>query len=249
MNPTLTIESAGRTHVGLVRRRNEDALHLGPYLVAVADGLGGHVAGDVASRTVIEALRGCPQPVTSERRHLTGMLGRAIDNASVALRRRVEADPALAGMGSTLVAMLISGTAAALANVGDSRAYRLRRDGDGARTVQLTEDHTYQHLVADAASVPDLPGKLARFLDGRADGRSPDLTVLPLAPGDRYLLCSDGLSSYVPHRLIHQALCAGDAGDDVADQLIDLALHQGAPDNVTVAVIDVQPGGGAAHAR
>jgi PPM family protein phosphatase len=134
------------------------------------------------------------------------------------------------------VAMLRSGTAAALANVGDSRAY-LRRGGKISR---ISEDHTYQHLVADAASVPNLPERLARWLDGRPDGRSPDLTPWDLRPGDRYLLCSDGLSSFVPHDLIAAALNTSSTPDETADHLIALAINHGGPDNITVIVIDVR---------
>jgi protein phosphatase len=152
------------------------------------------------------------------------------------LRQKIEADPQLAGMGTTLVALLRSGTAAVLANVGDSRAYLLRNSG----TVQITEDHTYGHLVADAASVPNLPERLSRWLDGRADGRSPDLTTWDLRPGDRFMLCSDGLSSFVPFELLDAALRSSSDPNDVADRLITLAVEHGGPDNVTAVVIDVR---------
>ncbi len=202
MMPVLSVEAAGRTHVGLVRRRNEDSLYVGRSLLAVADGLGGHVAGDVASAMT-------------------------------------ETD--LAGMGATLVAMLWSGTAAVLANVGDSRAYLLHGpNSNGSLTSQITEDHTYEHLLADAANVPDLPERLSRWLDGRTDGRSPDLTTWNLRPGDRFLLCSDGLSSYVPHDLVHATLNSSIGPDQAADRLITLAIDHGGPDNITVIVADVR---------
>jgi serine/threonine protein phosphatase PrpC len=233
MSPTIAIEAAGRTHVGLVRRRNEDAMYLGQSLFVVADGLGGHPAGDIASTTAIETLRSHDHHVDPA--DLPTALGRAINAANEALRKKIASQPELAGMGTTLVAMLRSGTAAVLANVGDSRAYLLR----GPTTSQITEDHTYEHLVADAASVPNLPERLARWLDGRPDGRSPDLTTWDLRPGDRYMLCSDGLSSFVPHDLIDAALNTSSTPDETADQLITLALDRGGPDNITVIVIDV----------
>ena len=105
--------------------------------------------------------------------------------------------------------------------------------------VRVSEDHIYRHLVSDAGDVPNLPEKLARFLDGRTDGRSPDLTVLQLRPGDRLLLCSDGLSSYVPPDLIRSALNSADSPPHVADALIAAALDHGGHDNVTVMVIDI----------
>jgi serine/threonine protein phosphatase PrpC len=235
---TIRTDVAGRTHVGLVRRRNEDAVYLGEWLFAVADGLGGHVAGDVASATVIETLRSHDRPVDPA--GLPAALGRAVSAANVALRRRAEAEPEVAGMGSTVVGMWCSGTTAVVANVGDSRVYLLR-DRD-AGTSRITEDHTYGQLVADAGGVPNLPERLARFLDGRVDGRSPDLGTWELRPGDRFLLCSDGLSSFVPYELIDANLrsCAGP--DEAAERLVALALDRGGPDNVTVVVIDVIAG-------
>jgi protein phosphatase len=236
---TISVEAAGRTHVGLVRRRNEDSMYLGRSLFAVADGLGGHVAGDVASATAIEALPPYDHPVDPA--ELPAKLGRAVRAANEALRQKIEAEPQSAGMGTTLVALLWSGTAAVLANVGDSRAYLLRDGGlDDGGTVQITEDHTYGHLVADAASVPNLPERLVRWLDGRVDGRSPDLSIWDLRPGDRFLLCSDGLSSFVPLDLIDATLRSSSDPNKAADRLITLAVDHGGADNVTVIVIDVR---------
>jgi protein phosphatase len=238
MTSPISIEAAGRTHIGLVRRRNEDSMYVGRSLFAVADGLGGHVAGDVASTTAIDALR--PHDDVVDPANLSIALGRAVSNANDALRRRTAAEPELAGMASTLVAMLWCGRAAVLANVGDSRAYLLRSSDSNARTTsQITEDHTYEHLVADAARVPNLPQRLSRFLDGRPDGRSPDLTTWALRPGDRFMLCSDGLSSFVPHSLIHNTLSTFDRPDEAADRLVSLALDHGGPDNITVVIINV----------
>ena len=237
MSPELILDAASRTHTGLVRKRNEDSIYQGEWLYAVADGLGGHVAGDVASATAIEILK--PKDQLVDPANLAAVLGEAISAIGKSMRRKVQEDPELSGMGTTLVAMLRSGHAAVLANIGDSRAYLLRNSHLGGETIQISEDHTYQYLVADSANVPNLPERLARFLDGRIDGRSPDLTLLDLRPGDRILLCSDGLSSYVPHDLIHAALSAPIAPDKVAERLIDLAVGQGGIDNVSVVVIDV----------
>jgi protein phosphatase len=233
---TIRVEAAGRTHVGLVRARNEDRFYVGGSLFAVADGLGGHVAGDIASATVIDALQSHDCPV--EPADAPAVLGRAVSACNQALRRRIETEPQLAGMGSTLVALLCSGNTAVLANVGDSRAYLLRESRTA--TSRLTEDHTYEHLVAGAGTVPDLPERMTRWLDGRPDGRSPDLTRWDLGPGDRFLLCSDGLSSYVPHELIDAALTTSCEPGDAADRLVALAIEQGGPDNITVIVIDVR---------
>jgi PPM family protein phosphatase len=197
--------------------------------------MGGHPAGDVASATVIESLRPLDdQPIRPV--DLATTLGRAVGAANDAVRRRISAAPETAGMGSTLVALLWSGSTAVLANVGDSRAYLLR-----GQTRQITEDHVYQHLVSDAGDAPGLAERLTRFLDGRRDGRSPDVTTWNLVPGDRFLLCSDGLSSFVPHDLIHAALSAPDSPAEKTDRLIALAIDQGTPDNVTAVVMDIRP--------
>jgi protein phosphatase len=230
----LIIEASARTHIGLVRKRNEDSFLAGEALFAVADGLGGHAAGDVASSTVIDTLRPYDDPADPSRH--SGVLGRAIYSANEALRRRVEADPALTGMGSTLVAMLCSQTTMAVANIGDSRAYLLR----GRHFTQITEDHVYGRLLADAANVPYLPERITRFLDGRRDGRSPDITIRDLCPGDRLLLCSDGLSNVVPSEIIGDILATTSGREEAAEHLVAMALESGGPDNVTVIVLDVR---------
>jgi serine/threonine protein phosphatase PrpC len=235
----LTIEAAGRSHIGLVRARNEDSLYAGQSLFAVADGLGGHTAGDVASSTVIDSLKSHDHLAAPA--DLPNVLGRAIYSANEELRRTVEAEPALSGMGTTLVALFWSETVSVLANIGDSRAYRVRRasQAETPQFAQLTEDHVYGNLVADAANVPHLPERITRYLDGRAEGRSPDLTIRDLRPGDRFLLCSDGLSGVIPRELIFASLTSGGSPDETADRLLELAIDHGGPDNITVIVIDV----------
>src|SRR5262249_44451996 len=127
MTSTVNVDVTGRTDVGLVRRRNEDAIYTGRSLFAVADGLGGHPAGDIASATVIEALQ--PHDRLVDPSELSSVLGRAVMDANEALRRRIGTEPELAGMAATLVAMLWSGPTAIVANLGDSRAYLLRDAG------------------------------------------------------------------------------------------------------------------------
>lgn len=232
---TLTVNAAARTHVGLVRRRNEDAFHLGNSLFAVADGLGGHAAGDVASNTVIDVLKRYDQPPTTR---LADVLGRAIHEANEALGLKAASDPALAGMGSTLVALLWADSTAVIANIGDSRVYLLR--GSALPLMLLTEDHTYGNLVADADNVPNLPARIARFLDGRRDGRSPDLNGRQLHPGDRFLLCSDGLSAVVAEDAMRDTLASCSDPDEAAEALVTLAIDQGGPDNITVVVLDIR---------
>lgn len=225
---------AAASSPGLVRRRNEDSAYAGRWLCAVADGMGGHEAGDVASATVIDAIRRFD--VAADAGRLTTVLRAAIEAANGRLAAKAVADPGLATMGSTLTAMLWSGSHVAIAHIGDSRAYRLR----GTVLTQATEDHVVGNLVA--APMPErISGYLVRFLDARP-GWSADLSLRTAAPGDRYLLCSDGLSGFVGSDAIRDALVDGGDAGQVADTLIRQAHQAGAPDNVTVIVMDA-PGG------
>lgn len=237
---TISVDAAARTHVGLVRPRNEDAHYVGQSLFAVADGMGGHAAGDVASATAIEVMRRYDQPY-SDSADLPAILGQAVNAANAALADASEARAELRGMGTTLVAILRAGASAALATIGDSRAYVLH-DGDSpdARLIQITEDHVCGHLLADADRVPLLPQRLVRYLDGRADGRSPDIAVWSLRPGDRFVLCSDGLSGVVERDAIRAVLSSAADPDEAAQRLVSLALKRGGPDNVTALVLSVQ---------
>src|ERR1039457_3912584 len=231
MTALTTIWAAG-TSTGLVRALNEDSAYAGHWLHAVADGMGGHVAGEIASATVIAALRAYdaePDPA-----RLVEILGNAVTTANTAIRRRTESDPALRTMGTTLTAMLWSGHTFALAHIGDSRAYLLR----GGRLRQLTEDHALHNLVASAGESPILAPIMSRFLDGRPD-RSPDLGLHKALPGDRYLLCSDGLSAVVPHEAMHGVLKSGDNPAQVIGRLTEMANTLGGPDNITAVLIDV----------
>ena len=228
--PVAAVSSAG-----LVRRRNEDSAYAGRWLCAVADGMGGHGAGDVASATVIEAIRAFDVDASDPGR-LTTILGAAVQEANKQLAERVRADPGLASMGSTLTAMLWSGRHVAVANVGDSRAYLLRDQ----MLRQITEDHVLANLVASPMPA-QTAAYLVRYLDARP-GWSPDLTLRAARPGDRYLICSDGLNGVVSPEVIRDALTdVGDLDQAVAE-LIRLAHEAGAPDNVTLIAIDV-PGG------
>jgi PPM family protein phosphatase len=219
---------------GLVRKRNEDSAYVGRWMCAVADGMGGHAAGDVASATVIDAINSFD--VTTDTERLTTALGEAIQAANSRLAAKAAGDPARAGMGSTLTAMLWSGSHVALAHIGDSRAYQLR---NGVLR-QITEDHVVSNLVA--TPMPANIGEyLVRFLDARP-GWSPDLTLRTAAPGDRYLICSDGLSGFVDPNAIRAVLADVGDVDQTADSLISLAYAADAPDNVTVIVLDLPAG-------
>jgi protein phosphatase len=222
------------TSTGLVRQRNEDSAYAGRWLCAVADGMGGHAAGDIASAAVVEAIRQFDIAAAPDR--LTAILGKAVRAANERLTARVQGDPALNGMGSTLTAMLWSGSHVAVANIGDSRAYLLRDE----HLRLITEDHVVGRLVASPMP-PAIGEYLVRFLDARP-GWSPDLTLRAARPGDRYLICSDGLSSVIEAGVMRSVLSGAGYVDQAVTDLVRLAHEAGAPDNVTVIAVDLPDG-------
>lgn len=243
MTTALSFRAAGATDLGTVRTNNEDAALMSARLVALADGMGGHAAGEVASAVVIDRLTPLAHtagdgPGTLSLENLTEALGRA----RATLRALSAADPSMMGMGTTLVALALAPEGVLLAHVGDSRIYRLR---DGTLDL-LTTDHTHvQRLVEagrlDPAAVRQHPFRsiILRSLDDTSDDLPDVAPTDAIAPGDRLLLCSDGLSDYVTDDAIAQGLAHG-TPQEAADRLIDLALGQATRDNVTVVVVDAE---------
>jgi PPM family protein phosphatase len=236
---TLALRYAVRSDVGLLREGNEDSAYAGPRLLAVADGMGGHAAGEVASAVAISVLTDLDEDLPASQ--LLDALAEAVTRANHILHDMVIADPSIGGMGTTLTAMLWSGTRVALCHIGDSRAYVL----SAGRFEQLTHDHTLvQSLVDDGRISPDEAAThpqrslLLRALDGSNDVE-PDLSIREAQVGDRYLLCSDGLSSVVSEQTLHRTLATIAEPDDAVRQLIDLAIKGGGPDNITCIVADV----------
>jgi len=220
--------AAATSVTGLIRRNNEDAAYCGRWLYAVADGMGGHAAGEVASAAVIESL--CRHDANGGPTALLETLGQAVTEANSEVGRKAAEEPARRGMGTTLTAMLWSGNRFALAHIGDSRAFRLRN----GELSQITEDHVMGKLVSNAGYLAPV---LARYLDGRPD-RSPDLSVRKARPGDRYMICSDGLSPVISAEAIQDVLASTAHPGEVVSQLVALAEAAGGPDNISVIVID-----------
>ncbi|MEU8680592.1 MerR family transcriptional regulator [Streptomyces sp. NPDC048611] len=224
----LTMRYAALTDQGLVRTAHQDAAHAGPRLLAVADGYG--PVGGPAATAAIEALKDL------EEQDLTSAdLPAVLEEAA---RRAHRAAPADEATGSTLTALLRSGAQLALLHVGDSRAYVLR----DSRLLQITHDHSLVQSLIDegrltpeeAASHPQR-AQLLRSLDGATEF-APDLQLLEARPGERYLLCTDGLTGTVPAETIQQVLATADGPDQAVRELVRLAREAGAPDNVGCAV-------------
>lgn len=234
---TLVLRYAARSDRGLVRANNEDSVYAGARLLALADGMGGHAAGEVASQLMIAALAHLDDDEPGD--DLLGKLDRATREGNAAIADQVEEEPELDGMGTTLTAMLFAGKKLGLVHIGDSRAYMLR-DGELA---QITRDDTFvQSLVDEGRITPEQAhthpqrSLIMRALTGNEI--EPTLVMREARAGDRYLLCSDGLSDVVSDETIANTMREGST-DECADRLIELALRSGGPDNVTVVVADV----------
>jgi PPM family protein phosphatase len=237
----IALRYAARSDVGLVRSNNQDSGYAGPSLLVIADGMGGHAGGDVASSLAIGEMA----PLDGESHGADAVLNHLADAVHAAHRElleRVAEEPALTGMGTTVTALLRAGGRLALAHIGDSRAYLLR---DG-QLVQITRDHTFvQRLVddgritADEAEQHPQRSVLMRVLSDVVDDVEPDLSMREAKLGDRYLLCSDGLSSVVSFDTLQDTMAAGADPAATCEQLVQLALRSGAPDNVTCIVADV----------
>ncbi len=220
------------SEIGLVRQVNEDSKLTEPPLFAVADGMGGHASGDVASAIAVEVLKAALAKSDS--------ISDAVHNANRAIFQKAAMDPDLTGMGTTLTAMWADDTSAQIAHVGDSRAYLLR-DGQLSR---LTQDHTVvNRLVQQGRIMPeDADRHPQRSYLERALGVDPevevDVHVLDMSPGDRVLLCSDGLFGMIDDDLIQNVLEQESSPQRAAERLCEEAVHAGGNDNVTTVVVD-----------
>ena len=243
----IALRYAARSDVGRVRSNNQDSGYAGPHLLVVADGMGGHAGGDVASSIAVAALA----PLDGESHgpdDALAELERSIDHARQDLVDRSVTDPELVGMGTTVTAILRAGNKLAMAHLGDSRAYLLRE----GRLTQVTVDHTFvQHLVDTGRISPEEAehhpqrNVVMRVLGDFDVDLTPAMSVREARAGDRWLLCSDGLSGFVSPEQITEVLTETDSPDEAADLLITLSMTAGSTDNITVVVADVVDDGDA----
>ncbi len=236
---TLSLRFAAGSHKGMIREGNEDSGYAGPRLLAIADGMGGQAAGEVASSEVISTIVTLDDDIPGS--DILTSLGTAVRRANDQLRVMVEEDPQLEGMGTTLTALLWTGQRLGLVHVGDSRAYLLR---DGLLT-QITQDHTWVQRLVDEGRITEEEATthpqrslLMRAL-GSGEHVEPDLSIREVRVGDRYLICSDGLSGVVSHQTLEDTLAGYQAPNETVQELIQLALRGGGPDNITCIVADV----------
>ena len=238
---TISLRYAARSDVGLVRQSNQDSGYAGPHLCLLCDGMGGPAGGDIASAVAIEHL--IPLDADSHQAgDLLGLLREAVQEAHTELVTLSAGNPDLSGLGTTCIAIMRSGNKLAMVHVGDSRAYMLR---DGTLT-QVTTDHTFVEYLVETGRLTREQARrhpqrsvLLRVLGDAEGDVQLDESIREAVPGDRWLLCSDGLSGPVTGETIAEVLSSVEDPGQAADQLIDLALRAGGPDNVTAVIVDV----------
>ena len=239
----LFFATSARSAVGLIRKGNEDSALTSAQVIAVADGMGGHAAGEVASRIAITKLEEISAVITHpeiDPDSAEDLFSESLNSIDLQLKSDSDENPELSGMGTTLTSLFIHGERISLLHIGDSRAYRLR----GSSLEQLTQDHTViQELLnqgsisqSDIATHPQR-SVLTQVLMGEGVSSAP-LIILDAKVKDRYLLCSDGLSSVLTEKEI-KSILKGKERSEVVDALIDATYINGAPDNVTIVIADL----------
>lgn len=229
---------AAKTDVGRIRKANEDSYLVKEPLFAVADGMGGHIAGDIASATAVDLIS---ERAAEEMPRTTAELAAIVRGANAAVWEKAQQDPSLRGMGTTCTLALVEDRHIHLAHVGDSRAY-LYRNGE---LTQVTEDHTLvSRMVREGRLEPEEAERHPqRSIITRALGVDADVEVdelsMGIETGDRFLLCSDGLTSMIGSEDLHEVLTTQPDPNAAADELIARALEAGGEDNVTVVLIDL----------
>lgn len=244
-----TPSSAAVSHVGKIRANNQDSGYVGAHLLVVADGVGGHAGGDVASaisaKRIAETDQRYPTPGDAQFALQSSLIA-----ANQLLAETVFEHSELTGMGTTVSAIVRVGDRIVMAHIGDSRVYR-HRDG---RLEQLSADHTFVQRLVDSgritpeeAAVHPRRSVLMRVLGDVDAAPEIDTAIFDTEPGDRWLVCSDGLSSYVPEERLAAVLSSVPGAEPAAYRLVKEALDHGAPDNVTVALLDIEDGPGTPH--
>ena len=236
-------ETSARSAIGLVRQGNEDSGFVSPQLIAVADGMGGHAAGEVASRIAVQVLQSLlPSLVSAEidEDSVEDLLMHSLHSIDSEISLVTDEDIEKRGMGTTLTALLIRDKYISLLHVGDSRCYRLR----GNTLEQLSNDHTVIQELLDQGAITQAEAvehpqrsMLTQALRGDGDV-TPVLQMYEIKKGDRYLLCSDGLSGVLTEKEIKIGLKKSDK-DEAVKFLVDATYVNGAPDNVTVLIADI----------
>jgi PPM family protein phosphatase len=237
----IKVVSYAASDVGKVRSSNQDSGYAGVNLFFVADGMGGHAGGDIASAITAQHVATADEPVENSQQAEQKLID-YIWQANEKLGASVDQHSELAGMGTTFSGIFINGTSVSIGHIGDSRIY-LARDGV---VKQITSDHTFVQRLVDTGRISEEEALvhprrsvLMRVLGDVEQFPEVDLETFETKPGDRWLVCSDGLSGVVPEGLMHRILLSKSTVQEATDLLVGEALEFGAPDNVTVVLVDV----------
>lgn len=229
------MKSIGMSKIGLVRQRNEDRFYIGESFCIVTDGMGGYKGGEIASTMVVDTLAA---DIQNWQEVSVDALRQSVAKANTAVYERVKATPSLEGMGTTAVVAYVKDSDLYWANVGDSRLYVFHED----RLIQISTDHSMVQALYEAGELKadDMLQHPQRNVLTRAVGVSPvveiDAGVQKVAPGDRILLCSDGLTGYIEQAVIEAAFRNEPKDERLIEDLMDLVYDQGARDNVTIVI-------------
>jgi protein phosphatase len=233
----IALRYAALSDVGRVRKNNEDSGYASARIIVLADGMGGMAAGELASSVTVQTVR---RVDTTSEADVLEILAGAVQQANDQLSDIIAADPSLEGMGTTLTAIMTDGERLALVHVGDSRAYRLR----GGQLQQISRDHTFVQSLVDEGRITSAEARvhphrsvLIRALDGRQE-IEPDLSIIDAVPGDRLMICSDGVTDYLNDDQIRDLLDV-ETIDIATVDLVRAALEAGSADNVSCVVADV----------
>ena len=240
---SIALISAADSNIGKVRSSNQDSGYAGYRMFFVADGMGGHAGGDIASAITAQRMAQMDAEYATADDAGAAVLARILETNQL-LTETVATHEHLSGMGTTFSGVVFVEDKAVLAHIGDSRIY-LCRDGE---TVQVTTDHTFVQRLVEMGRITEAEALvhprrnvLLRVIGDSNEPPQLDFKVLVTKPGDRWMMCSDGLNGYVSDAIIHMNLSSEQTPEEVVDVLIGEALEAGAPDNVTVVVVDTVP--------
>ncbi len=239
----IALISAADSNVGKVRSSNQDSGYAGYQMFFVADGMGGHAGGDIASAITAQRMAQMDAQYVSPDDAGAAMLASILDTNQT-LTETVDGHPELRGMGTTFSGLIFVDNKVVVGHIGDSRVY-LCRDG---KTSQITKDHTFVQRLVDLGRITEEEALvhprrnvLLRVIGDNNEPPQLDFQVLQALPGDRWMTCSDGLNGYVSDSIIHMNLSSEQSPAEAIELLVGEALEAGAPDNVTVVIVDIVP--------
>ncbi|MDR2799200.1 MAG: protein phosphatase 2C domain-containing protein [Bifidobacteriaceae bacterium] len=227
--------------IGLSRKTNQDSAYISDNFILVADGMGGYAGGDLASKIVVDYLSKLNFSEDSQK-DIKNQVGDILADAKITFGKLIGQNPNLNMMGSTITFLALQKNALLLGHVGDSRAYKF----SGKKLEQLSKDHTVVQQLIDSgkltskkAKKSDSRHKLTRVFGFFDIQTNPDIELISIKEGDRYMVCSDGLNAFVSDKVIEKTLAKYESNDEACEKLVELAMRNGSTDNITVALATI----------